>query len=180
MQLKCLRTKMTKDSPKYNRESNSEFIVVQATLDHVEGISKLLKQYSKMGNVLPRTEGDITDNIKNFKVVLDTGNTDIGNSVVACGALEHFTEELIEIRSLVVNPTIQGKGLGKLIVNDLITAAKKHGAKRLMALTYSVGFFTKLGFEVVEKEIFPEKIWSICINCYKFKNCDETAVVLYL
>jgi len=142
---------MTKDSPKYSTESNSEFIVAQATLDHVEGISKLLKQYSKMGNVLPRTEGDITDNIKDFKVVLDTGNT-----VVACGALEHFTEELIE------------------------TAAKKHGAKRLMALTYSVGFFTKLGFEVVEKEIFPEKIWSICVNCYKFKNCDETAVVLYL
>jgi len=156
-------------------DTKVEYSVAQATTKHVDGISNLLKQYSKMGNVLPRTEKDITENIADFQVVLDTEDT-----VVACGALEHFTEELIEIRSLVVNPTIQGKGLGKLIVNDLILAAKKHGAKRLMALTYSVGFFTKLGFEVVEKEIFPEKIWSICINCYKFKNCDETAVVLYL
>jgi len=165
---------MTKDTEQ-KLQNDIEFFVAQATIEHVEEISNLLKQYSKMGNVLPRTEQDITDYISDFKVVLDSNNT-----VVACGALEHFTEELIEIRSLVVNPTIQGKGLGKLIVNDLIKAAKEHGAQRLMALTYSVGFFTKLGFEVVEKEIFPEKIWSICINCYKFKNCDETAVVLYL
>jgi len=156
--------------------NKTEYSVAQATLEHVEGISNLLRQYSKMGNILPRTEKDIEENIADFQVVL----SDSDESVVACGALEQFTDELIEIRSLVVNPTIQGKGLGKLIVNDLINAAKKRGAGRLMALTYSVGFFTKLGFEVVEKEIFPEKIWSICINCYKFKNCDETAVVLHL
>lgn len=161
------------------------FLPRKATTEDISSISNLLEQYSKMGNLLPRTAKDIKENINNFWVIqnLDATGTDSKISdyeTVACGALEQFTEELIEIRSLVVNPTIQGSGLGRILVNELINASRQRGAKRLMALTYSVGFFEKLGFKVVEKDIFPEKIWSICINCYKFKNCDEVAVVLHL
>lgn len=154
------------------------FLPKKATLEDISSISNLLEQYSKMGNLLPRTPQDIEDNIQHFWVIQDTESDD--NETVACGALEQFTEELIEIRSLVVNPTIQGSGLGRILVNELIDVSRKRKAKRLMALTYSVGFFEKLGFAVVKKDIFPEKIWSICVNCYKFKNCDEVAVVLYL
>jgi len=153
----------------------TNFQVKTAALDDVKGIASLLAQYAKMGNLLPRTKTDIEQNIANFKVIHDEEN-----NVIACGALESFTEELVEIRSLVVNPNKQKSGLGKLVVEELINTAKQTNAKRLMALTYSVEFFKKLGFEVVDKAIFPEKIWSICVNCYKFKNCDETAVVLYL
>lgn len=156
----------------------SKFTPIKATINDVTGISALLKEYSAMGNLLPRTAQDIQDNISEFWVIHDTASSP--SSIIACGALEQFTDELIEIRSLVVNPTIQGSGLGRLMVEDLTKAARERGAKRLMALTYSVGFFEKLGFEVVEKDIFPEKIWSICVNCYKFNNCDEVAVVLYL
>lgn len=171
------------------------FRPVKAKLTDIDGISLLLKDYADMGNLLPRTSQDIKDNIDEFWVIHDQQNGDISKNtdsknnnsitsnakhVIACGALEQFTDELIEIRSLVVNPTIQGSGLGKMLVQELTHAARKRGAKRLMALTYSVGFFEKLDFKVVEKDIFPEKIWSICVNCYKFNNCDEVAVVLYL
>ena len=151
-----------------------KFTPIKATITDIDGISLLLKEYADMGNLLPRTPQDIEENIEDFWVIHDQKN------VIACGALEQFTNELIEIRSLVVNPTIQGSGLGKILVQELIQAARLRGAKRLMALTYSVGFFEKLDFKIVEKDIFPEKIWSICVNCYKFKNCDEVAVVLYL
>ena len=154
---------------------STTFSSENAQIDDVNGIAELLKQYADMGNLLPRSAADIEKNIADFKVIRDSKK-----QVIACGALEQFTDELIEIRSLVVDPTIQGKGLGKIIVNDLIKTAKARGAKRLMALTYSVGFFNKLGFEVVDKKIFPEKVWSICVNCYKFNNCDETAVLLHL
>ena len=172
-----------------------EFKPVKANLTDIDGISLLLKDYADMGNLLPRTAQDIKKNINEFWVIHDLHNGDTSKqtgsadnssinsndkTVIACGALEQFTDELIEIRSLVVNPTIQGSGLGKTLVQELTQAARKRGAKRLMALTYSVGFFEKLGFKVVEKDIFPEKVWSICINCYKFNNCDEVAVVLYL
>jgi len=100
--------------------------------------------------------------------------------VIACGSLENFTQELAEIRSLMVSSEIKQKGLGSKIVSELIAMARKRKVERLMALTYVPAFFHKIGFKTVDKAIFPEKIWGICVNCYKFDNCDEIAVLLEL
>ena len=54
------------------------------------------------------------------------------------------------------------------------------GLKRLMALTYVPAFFARLGFEVVSKDDLPEKVWQVCVKCYKFNRCDEIAVMLRL
>lgn len=127
-----------------------------------------------MGDLLPRSEKDLIENLQHFRVIEQDG------TIVACGSLEHFTDELAEIRSLMVDKSLKKSGLGRVIVVELIREAKMSGAKRLMALTYVPGFFHKLGFRTVSKEIFPEKIWGICVNCYKFLNCDEIAVLLEL
>ena len=49
-----------------------------------------------------------------------------------------------------------------------------------MALTYVPAFFHKLGFKTVPMETLPEKVWGVCIKCYKYNKCDETAVLLEL
>ena len=149
---------------------------IAATLSDSTQIAELLLHYSKMGNLLPRAKSDIEEYISNFYVIKDSLN----QNIIACGALEHFSDELAEIRSLVVKPEQHGKGLGRILVKRLIKLAKERKVRRLMALTYSAGFFEKLNFQIVDKSIFPEKIWGVCINCYKFKNCDETAVLLYV
>ncbi len=51
---------------------------------------------------------------------------------------------------------------------------------KLMSLTYEERFFAKLGFEVVEKETLPLKVWSDCVKCPKNDHCDEIAMVLVL
>jgi len=142
-----------------------------ATIDDVAGIQVLLNHYASMGDLLPRTKTDIIDNISHFRVI------EHDDAIIACGSLEHFTEELAEIRSLMVASDIKRGGLGRKIVETLIEIAEQRNVKRLMALTYVPGFFHKLGFKTVNKDIFPEKIWGICVNCYKFKNCDEIAVL---
>ena len=38
----------------------------------------------------------------------------------------------------------------------------------------------KLGFKTVSKDTLPEKVWSVCVKCYKFNHCDEIAVLLEL
>jgi len=124
-----------------------------------------------MGDLLPRTKNDIIRQLGNFCVIERDGE------VVACGSLENFTPELAEVRSLMVKGSIKGGGLGKKIVLNLIKSAQERGVKRLMALTYVPIFFHKLGFKTVDKNIFPEKVWGICVNCYKFENCDEIAVL---
>lgn len=148
---------------------------VRAALEtDIPAIQALLRHYANMGELLPRTKTDILTNLEHFRVVEQAGQ------VVACGSLEHFTPELAEVRSLMVKEEFKSAGLGKIIVRDIIQTAKRRKVKRLMALTYVPEFFHKLGFKTVNKEIFPEKIWGICVNCYKFHNCDEIAVLLEL
>lgn len=144
---------------------------VKADVGH---ILSLLHGYARMGNLLPRTEQEIVDNLALFRVA------EINDRVVGCGALEIFTPDLAEVRSLVVGEVFKATGIGKLLVEQLIEDARERGHKRLMALTYVPGFFHRMGFETVPKEWFPEKVWGICVRCYKFHNCDEIAVLKYL
>lgn len=145
-----------------------------ARADDVPDILRLLQHYSAMGDLLPRTKADVYKNLEHFRVI------DQANQIIACGSLEHFTPELAEIRSLMVDENYKGQSLGKIIVENLIELANNGDTARVMALTYVPAFFHKLGFETVAKEVFPEKIWGICVNCYKFHNCDEIAVLLRL
>ncbi|NND82817.1 MAG: N-acetyltransferase [Gammaproteobacteria bacterium] len=142
--------------------------------DDVAGIRKLLDHYAAMGDLLPRREAEIITNLSHFRVL------EVGGDIVGCGSLEHFTDELAEIRSLMVAPGLKRNGQGSVLLNALIDIARQRGVGRLMALTYVPEFFHKFGFHTVSKDIFPEKIWGICVNCYKFHNCDEIAVLLEL
>lgn len=154
--------------------SNSGHSASPAELSDVADIQVLLTHYATMGDLLPRTKQDIIDHIEHFRVIRVDG------TVIACGSLENFTDELAEIRSLMVKTDIKKHGLGRIIVNELIAIAQYRKVKRVMALTYVPTFFHKLNFKTVDKAIFPEKIWGICVNCYKFHNCDEIAVLLEL
>lgn len=140
----------------------------------IAAIMALLEGYARMGNLLPRTEREIIDNIGLFRVA------EAGGAVVGCGALEVFTPDLAEIRSLVVAEDFKSTGTGRRLVERLTRDARDRGHGRLMALTYVPGFFHRLGFETVSKEMFPEKVWGICVRCYKFQHCDEIAVLKYL
>ncbi len=149
--------------------------MVQAACEaDVASIQSLLNHYASLGDLLPRTKTDIIANLEHFRVIRRD------STVIACGSLEHFTPELAEVRSLMVSSDIKRGGLGRKIVENLVETAKQRGVGRVMALTYVPEFFHKLGFTTVNKDIFPEKIWGICVNCYKFENCDEIAVLLKL
>jgi amino-acid N-acetyltransferase len=145
-----------------------------AAIGDVPYIHHLLEIYASQGNLLPRTMSELYRHLRDFFVIEADGK------VVACGALEIFTEDLGEVRSLVVDDAFKGQGLGRQLVERIAGEARAIGLKRLMALTYVAPFFHKLGFKTVPKETLPEKVWSVCVKCYKFNNCDETAVLLDL
>lgn len=146
----------------------------RALADDVGAIHALLKTYSDQGNLLPRKIEDIETNLTDFRVIELTGE------IVGCAALELFPNQLGEVRSLAVSRHNTGAGFGSLLVRHLIDEAQGRGLNRLMALTYVPEFFHKLGFRTVPKATLPEKVWGICVRCYKFYNCDEIAVLLYL
>ena len=148
-------------------------IVRPADSGDVEAIFELLELYSASGIVLKRSKEDIAGYLKNFIVAVDNG------SVCGCCAARDFGNDLLEVRSLVVAPERQGQGIGKKLVSFIIDRLdRERESWRLFTLTLQVAFFQSLGFQVVEKEIFPEKIWSDCSKCSKFHCCDETALLL--
>jgi amino-acid N-acetyltransferase len=147
-------------------------IIRPAAIGDVPYIHHLLEIYATQGNLLPRTMNELYRHLRDFFVI------EVGGKVAACGALEIFTENLGEVRSLVVDDEFKGQGFGRMLVERISEEARVIGLKRLMALTYVAPFFHKLGFKTVAKDTLPEKVWGICVKCYKFNNCDETAVLL--
>ena len=142
-----------------------------AAIADVVEIHHLIERYAEMGNLLPRPMSELYRHLRDFFVVT------VDRQVVACGALEIFTESLGEIRSLVVAKAQKRQGLGRLLVERLVQEAHHIGLQRVMALTYVPEFFHKLGFHTVAKDTLPEKVWGICVKCYKYHRCDEVAVI---
>jgi len=146
-------------------------VVRKATLDDVEQIYMLIDRYAQRGIMLPRSRELLSRVIDTFTVAEENG------SVIGIGSLCVLGKELVEIRSLGIDEQYKGRGIGSRIVETLVQEAREMKMRQVMALTYEVKFFEKNGFRVVDKEIFPEKVWTDCVNCKKQHCCDEIAVL---
>jgi amino-acid N-acetyltransferase len=137
----------------------------------VPAIHALLREQAAAGNLLPRTQENLVRHVRDFVVAERDGQ------VAAVGALEIMGPDLGEVRSLAVAPAFHRQGLGEQVTRALLEQARIIGLRRVMALTYVPAFFARLGFEVVSKDTLPEKVWQVCVKCYKFNRCDEVAVM---
>lgn len=75
------------------------------------------------------------------------------------------------LRGMAVDPAVQGEGVGRMLVERLITEASTRGARRLWcnARVSAMGFYEKLGF-VTHGEVFqiapigPHYVMSVAIT----------------
>ena len=142
-----------------------------ARLADVPALIGLINSYAAAGVMLPRTEFEMAENIRDFVVAVDD------DGLVGCGALHFYTRGSGEIRSLAVDPNLKTKGIGRKIVEELETEARRHDLQSIFAFTYVDGFFRKLGFEEVDRGELPLKAWKDCLRCPKFQACDEIAML---
>ena len=124
--------------------------------------------------MLPRTEFEMSEGIRDFTVVLS------GSELLGCGALHFYSPTVGEIRSLAVSEQAKTHGVGRRLVEALIDEANTYELDAVFAFTYVVGFFSKVGFDVVERGVLPLKAWKDCLRCPKFHQCDEIAVLRIL
>ncbi|BDG61312.1 N-acetyltransferase [Caldinitratiruptor microaerophilus] len=146
----------------------------KAVMADVPHIHRLVNDYAQQGLMLRRPLMLLYENVRDFAVAVEDG------VVVGTGALHVLWHDLAEIRSLAVDPARTGGGVGRRLVEFLLAEAEALGLRRVMALTYQVGFFEKCGFAVVPKEKLPQKVWKECVYCDKFHACDEIAMIRYL
>lgn len=143
----------------------------KAKIKDVAEIQKLINYYAEKGEMLPRALNELYENIRDFFVIEDKGK------IMACGALHVMWDDLAEVKGFAVCLAKQRQGLGSKILKVCLKEAKDLGVKKVFALTYKPQFFAKYGFVKFSKEKLPHKIWSECIKCPKFPDCDEICLI---
>jgi amino-acid N-acetyltransferase len=146
----------------------------KAQFEDAEAIQNLILLYSEDGQMLYRSLAEIRQNIATFLVC------DKDSQLVGACSLKSDWKPLVEVRSLVVHPTYGRQGIATALVEQCLEHALQGPHETLFVLTYAVSLFNKLGFQVVEKDSLPLKIWNDCQSCLHQENCDETAMSLSL
>jgi len=149
-------------------------LVRKAVLNDVQDIFNIVEASASKGLMLHRALADICDSLRDFFVYEESG------AVLGACAMHISSEDMGEIRSLAVREGSTGRGIGRQLVEACLDEARSIGLKKVFALTYKTGFFSRLGFKPISKEVLPHKIWGDCIKCVKFPNCDENAVIIDL
>lgn len=148
-------------------------MIRKAKMEDVKQIHNLLNHYAGQGLLLACSVSSLYDRLRDFVVYTDENNQLLG----VCSL--HITwENMAEVRSLAVTEESQGKGIGRELVLQCLQEARSYGIGKVFTLTYQPGFFRKLGFADIDKRDLPHKIWSDCIHCHKFPDCDEEALML--
>ncbi|UCD32665.1 MAG: N-acetyltransferase [Desulfobacterales bacterium] len=148
-------------------------MIRKATIKDIRDIHRLLQEYGQKGELLPRPLSVLYDHLRDFSVYVEP-ETD---RVVGCCALQFCWDDLAEIRSLAVHPDHVRKRIGSQLTQEALSEAASYAVKKVFALTYQPGFFEKFGFKEIDKSQLPLKIWSDCIVCVKFPDCDEIAMM---
>jgi amino-acid N-acetyltransferase len=153
--------------------------VVKAEIGDAQAIHDLVNLYAQRGDMLPRTMGEVYENLRDFFVAREgeAPATGSGPGFLGCVALHIVWSDLAEIKSLAVPEVVQARGVGSLLVSACIEEGRKLGLERLFALTYRPAFFERLGFVQADVMTLPRKVWNECYRCPKFPCCNEIALV---
>jgi amino-acid N-acetyltransferase len=152
----------------------SDLVVRKAAMRDIPPILELINGYAAKGIMLPRTEFEMSEAIRDFTVIMRD------DRLLGCGALHFYSPTVAEIRSLAVHEHAKTHGVGRKLVEALCVEAEMYELDAVFAFTYVVEFFNKVGFQVVERGMLPLKAWKDCLRCPKFQACDEIAVLRIL
>lgn len=143
----------------------------RARITDIRRIKQLIDNHMQEGFMLPRPLNELFEHVREFFVYEEDG------VVYGCVGLHIFWSNLAEIKALVVDREHgRNRGWGKALIDACLEEARELQISQVFALTQIPDFFIKQGFEILDKTQFPHKVWTECIRCPKFQNCDEVAV----
>jgi amino-acid N-acetyltransferase len=145
-----------------------------AQLSDVDDMLRLINGYAAQAIMLPRTEVELCESLRDFLVATVDGE------LVGCGALHFYTAHMAELRSLAVAPDRTRSGLGQHVAEAILEQARKFGVDVVFAFTYVPRFFEKIGFRIVDRAALPLKAWKDCLRCPMFNACDEIAMAYFV
>jgi amino-acid N-acetyltransferase len=154
---------------------NARGVTLQsAAASYADRIHALVSAHVDTGHLLPRSIDDLTRHADRFVVATQ------GRRIVGCGELAPLSPRVAEVRSLAVDTSARGAGVGARLVEELESRARRQGFEQLCAFTHAPGYFTRLGFSIVPHTWLLEKVFTDCLQCSRFGRCGQYAMALPL
>jgi amino-acid N-acetyltransferase len=146
-------------------------MIRKAEIKDIVHIQNIINNFAKDGLMLARSLNELYENLRDFWVY------ELEKKVVGCCALHISWKDFAEIKSLAVEKKFQKRGIGTALVEACIQEARQLGVKNIFVLTYIPQYFKQFDFKKIAHKKLPHKIWAECINCPKFPNCKEIALI---
>ena len=164
----------TTETPVTDAAEAETVVIRPAAADDAARAYELITDNLETGHLLARPLGEVELHVPNFLVAA------AGGDVVGCGELVSLSPRVAEIRSLVVADGHRGSGIGRQLLDALITRAVAQRVPRVCAFTHEARPFVRAGFSIVPHPWVPEKIAADCTTCDLFRRCRQYALVLDL
>jgi amino-acid N-acetyltransferase len=139
-----------------------EIAIRRARVTDVRAIRRLIDLYSGPGRLLEKPTVTLYEDVQEFWVAEDQESGD----VVGCGALHVMWEDLAEVRSVAVDPSWHGRGVGHRIVARLLETARELGVRRVFCLTFEVDFFARHGFQALKGAPVSPEVYEELLRSY--------------
>lgn len=116
------------------------YAIRRATRTDAATIVRLINLNVASGELLPRSEEFVASHATHFLVASEDGR------LLGCVHLDEYAPSLAEIRSLVVTPEAQGRGVGVALVAALERLARARDYRTLFAVSNNEEFFRRRGY----------------------------------
>jgi amino-acid N-acetyltransferase len=139
-----------------------EHIIRRARTRDIRAIAGLVAENVASGRVLRKATVTLYESVQEFWVAERLSD----RQVVGCGALHVMWEDLAEIRTVAVDESCQGHGIGHRLIEALLDSAREVGVARVFVLTFATGFFARHGFEEIEGTPVSHEVYAELLRSY--------------
>jgi amino-acid N-acetyltransferase len=146
-------------------------VVRAARITDMSQVAPLINGFAARGLMLPKTEDQLYRTFREFVLAFDENER-----VIGCAGLRVYSPQLAELCALAVDERAHGRGVGRMLVESIVENAAELGVRTVFAMTLEEGFFNRLGFSTVRKELFPAKVAADCVGCARQNACPEITV----
>jgi len=135
-------------------------VVRPARTSDVKKIRAIVDTYAVERKLLSKETVTLFESVQEFVVAESDGE------VVGCGALHVLWEDIAEVRTVAVVKQMHGKGVGHLILENILAKAKEVGVKKVFCLTFETKFFGSHGFKEIQGAPVDPEIYTQLLRSY--------------
>jgi amino-acid N-acetyltransferase len=135
-------------------------VVRPARTTDVRAIRSLVDTYAPDRRLLSKATVTLYEAVPEFLVA------ELDGVVVGCGAVHVMWEDLAEVRTVAVDPSLRGRGVGSTVLDHLVARARDLGVKRVFCLTFETGFFGHHGFVEIDGTPVDHDVFEQLLQSY--------------